>query len=353
MTRRGFGAVRKRPSGRYSASYIGLDEVRHFAPTTFESKLDAEAWLMARRTEMSGGDWKPPIKAVAFGDYAETWLEGRDLKPRTRALYRGLLDKWILPTFERTALRAITPESVRSWYSRLPREQKTLKANAYGLLRTILGTAQTDDLIVANPCRIKGAGSKKRVRQIKPLTPAEISALVDALPERYRLMTLLAVATGLRFGAITALQKSDIEGNVIHVRRGVTAVKGGFVEGTPKTDAGRRAVTIPGHLMAALTERLEILSDDEWVFPSRNGQNLSGSSLYRVWDRARKKIGRPDLRFHDLRHTQGVLLALSGASLHEIMARLGHTSPNTSLLYLHVAKGRDAELAKRLEQMLG
>ncbi len=105
--------------------------------------------------------------------------------------------------------------------------------------------------------------------------------------------------------------------------------------------------------MAALTERLEILSDDEWVFPGRNGQNLSGSSLYKVWKPAIKKIGRPDLRFHDLRHTQGVLLALSGASLHEIMARLGHSSPATSLIYLHVAEGRDAELAKRLEKMLG
>lgn len=46
---RGWGWIRKRSSGRFQASYIGPDNVRHFAPTTFELKIDAEEWLTQER----------------------------------------------------------------------------------------------------------------------------------------------------------------------------------------------------------------------------------------------------------------------------------------------------------------
>jgi hypothetical protein len=44
---RGWGWIRKRASGRYQASYIGPDHARHYAPTTFHHKVDAEEWLTA------------------------------------------------------------------------------------------------------------------------------------------------------------------------------------------------------------------------------------------------------------------------------------------------------------------
>ena len=51
--RRQFGYIRKLPSGRWHASYIGPDLVRHAAPFTFHAKLDAEAWLLAERDRKS------------------------------------------------------------------------------------------------------------------------------------------------------------------------------------------------------------------------------------------------------------------------------------------------------------
>ena len=57
----------------------------------------------------------------------------------------------------------------------------------------------------ANPCHIRGAGTAKRVHKIQPLTLQELATLVDEMPERYKLMTLLAAWCGLRFGLLTQL----------------------------------------------------------------------------------------------------------------------------------------------------
>ena len=104
--RRGFDAIRKLPSKRYQASYVGPDTVRHIAPMTFETAEDAEAWLAARWAEIKNEDWTPPTtrKPLTFGEHAERWLTNRQLKPRTRYHYRKMLDAKILPTFRDVAL---------------------------------------------------------------------------------------------------------------------------------------------------------------------------------------------------------------------------------------------------------
>ena len=48
-TKRSFGAIRRLPSKRYQASYIGPDLARHVAPETFTAKIDAEGWIAAER----------------------------------------------------------------------------------------------------------------------------------------------------------------------------------------------------------------------------------------------------------------------------------------------------------------
>jgi integrase len=70
-----------------------------------------------------------------------------------------------------------------------------------------------------------------------------------------------------------------------------------------------------------------------------------------VFYRARATAGRPDLRFHDLRHTGAVLAAQTGATLAELMGRLGHSTPGAALRYQHAAQGRDMEIAKALSAL--
>jgi len=56
-------------------------------------------------------------------------------------------------------------------------------------------------------------------------------------------------------------------------------------------------------------------------------------------------------RWHDLRHSGAVLAAATGASLAELMARLGHSTPQAAMRYQHAAQGRDRELAALLSKL--
>jgi integrase len=356
-----FGSIRILPSGRLQARYIGPDGLSHKAPTTFDTKGDAETWLATVRADIVRDAWNPsatsPRKALTFGTYADRWLTARTLQARTRSHYRSLLDRQILPTLASVPLRHITPDLVREWYATTAIDRPTLRSHAYGLLRTILGQAVRDDLIRANPCHIRGAGNSKRVHKIKPATLAELEAIVTAMPERYRAMVLLASWCGLRFGELAELRRSDVntKTGILHVRRGMVRADGETIVKKPKSDAGVRDVAIPPHLLPVLRAHLLEHAEpgkDGLLFPAASGGHLAPSSLYRVFYRAREAAGRPDLRFHDLRHTGAVLAAQTGATLAELMGRLGHSTPGAALRYQHAAQGRDMEIAKALSALV-
>jgi integrase len=264
-----------------------------------------------------------------------------------------------LPTFEHVALAAITPESVRSWHALTGTSRPTLRAHAYGLLRTILASAVSDQLIAVNPCHIRGAGGSRRVHKVKPATLDELEKLVAATkPERYRLMVLLASWCALRFGELAELRRSDIDlrSGIIRVRRAVVHVDGAFIVGTPKSDAGTRDVAIPPHLLPMVKDHLRTNitgGRKGLLFPAADGErHLAASTLYKSFYRARAAAGRPDLRFQDLRHTGAVLAASTGATLAELMGRLGHSTPGAALRYQHAAQGRDIEIARALSAMV-
>ncbi len=358
----GFGSVEQLPSGRYRAKYRAPDGRRHTGPTTFQTKQDARAWLAMQHADIVRKQWAPPDAApavkITFASYAHTWLTDRTLKPRTRDHYQRLLDVHLLPTFGTMVLTSITPTDVRKWHGRMGTATPTLRAHAYGLLRTIMATAVVDGLLGANPCHIVGAGSSTRVHKIKPATLAELEALVIEMPERYRVLTLLAAWCALRFGELTELRRKDIDldAGMIHVRRGVTRVDGEFIVGTPKSDAGTRNVAIPPHLIPALREHMgkSIAGGREGLlFPAAGNpsRHLAPATLYRVFYRAREAAGRADLRWHDLRHTGAVLAASTGATLAELMGRLGHSTPGAALRYQHAAEGRDTQIAVALSAL--
>ncbi|ROR53272.1 integrase [Luteococcus japonicus] len=366
MAKRSFGQITKLPSKRFRARYTGPDTRLHNAPHTFDTREDAEAWLADERRLISAGGWVAPEdrKAEAkrvvltFGEYAERWLAGRDLKPRTREHYRKLLDHELLPTFENMPLRAISSEAVKDWHAGMGRARPTLRSHCYGLLRTILGCAVDDEKIPMNPCHIRGAGNVKRAKKVEPATLAQLEAIAAAMPERYRPMVMLASWCALRFGELAELRRKDLDlsNGVIHVRRGVVRAEHGTVVGTPKSEAGIRDVAIPPHLLPMLKEHRASMassSPNALLFPAADGvSHMAPSSLYRVFYPARAAAGRPDLRWHDLRHTGAVLAAQTGATLADLMNRLGHSTPGAALRYQHAAQDRDAEIARKLSQMM-
>jgi integrase len=123
---------------------------------------------------------------------------------------------------------------------------------------------------------------------------------------------------------------------------------------SPKSDAGVRDVSIPPHIIPAIEAHLAqhvVVDRDALLFPAVNGGHLQPSTLSRHWYRARAQAGRDDLRWHDLRHSGAVLAAATGASLAELMGRLGHSTPQAAMRYQHVAAGRDREIAALLSKL--
>jgi integrase len=334
------------------------------AGKTFARKADAEAWAADKRRQLERGVIDKHQK-MTFGDYAAGWLAGRHvagrpIKPRTRAHYQAILDEHLLPAFGSRPLASLTAADVRGWHAITLTGRPTLRSHAYSLLRTILASAVDDELIAANPARIVGAGRAQRVHPIQPASVAELTAITDAMPERLRLMVTLASWCALRFGETVELRRADIDvsGEVIRIRRAAVRVKTDdghrFEVGDPKSDAGIRDVTIPPHLIPAVENHLAKFvarKRDALLFPADNGGHLQPSTLYRHWYKARQAAGRPDLRFHDLRHSGAVLAAATGATLAELMQRLGHSSPQAAMRYQHTAAGRAREIAALLSKL--
>ena len=81
------------------------------------------------------------------------------------------------------------------------------------------------------------------------------------------------------------------------------------------------------------------------VFIGPKGGRLRRSNFREIWNRARGAVGQPELHFHDLRHTGNTMAAAQGASLRELMERMGHSSPRAALIYLHATRERDQKIA--------
>jgi integrase len=358
-----FGSVDKRATG-YRARYWGPDGQRHQASTLFLTKREARDWLSLRRSEIIRKAWEPPEASASktkltFAAYADMWLEQRGLKDRTREHYRKLLDDHLIPEFGRRPLGAITTDDVRTWHTQFGAKTPTLRSHCYGLLRTILGSAVIEGKASTNPCVLRGAGSTKRKHQIRPASLPELAKLTAEMPAPYQALVLLASWCALRFGELTELRRGDVVldpnagRGVIRIERAVVRVEEGFRVTTPKSDAGVRDVAIPPHLVPVIAEHLAAHvgpEPDALLFPADHGGHLAPSTLYRRFYAARNAAGRPDLRFHDLRHSGAVLAAQSGATLAELMSRLGHSTPAAAMRYQHAAAERDQAIAEALSR---
>lgn len=78
---------------------------------------------------------------------------------------------------------------------------------------------------------------------------------------------------------------------------------------------------------------------------------MRGDAVRLALDRARQKAGLPNLRFHDLRHTGQTLAAMTGASLADLIRRLGHSSMAAARRYLRTSDGRDQQIAAALSRL--
>ena len=312
---RGWGHVRKLPSGRFQASYLGPDGKRHRAPMTYSKRADADGWLSDERRALERDSlgvsaWTAPadrnaqrwVQGESLSVFGKRWIAERaGLKPRTRELYEAQFRTLIEPDLGTIPIRHVTNARVRHWYADLDSAYPRRNSQAYSLLRSILGTAVEDGVLAANPCQVKGAVRVARKRDPVILTVEELAKVAHRMPEQYGMLVLLSAWCGLRWGEVSELRRKDIsaEYETLTVAR---AVDRRYRIQLPKTGKSRRVV-IPPHIRADLHKHLDHLvrdGDDALLFTSpHTGKHVDSETFRRLFNTALEGI-RDGVRVHDL-----------------------------------------------------
>jgi integrase len=334
------------------------------APETFARKAEAQRYLTLVESQIARGDWTDPERAkITLDDYAERWIAERaGLRPRTVELYRWLLRRHVSPWLGGVPLAGIDTPLVREWRAKLLTEGVSVStaAKAYRFLRSVLMTATNEDRIIPrNPCQVRGA-DKEQPQERPVLTVPEVMSLADAMPARLRAMIVLATFASLRFGEVTALERRDIDlvAGTVRVRRTFVEVRGeGLVPGPPKSQAGRRSVSVPPTVVEVMREHLAEYVDDDpsaLVFTGPKGGPIWRGNFRKLtsWSNTVAGLGLIGVHFHDLRHTGNTLAARSGVSTRDLMARMGHDSVRAAIIYQHATTEADARIAATLEAEL-
>jgi integrase len=96
---------------------------------------------------------------------------------------------------------------------------------------------------------------------------------------------------------------------------------------------------------------MESWAGTERVFVGRDGRIMRGNAISQAFGRARSLVGMDGFTFHDMRHTGQTLAASTGATLKDLMKRLGQASTVAAYRYMHAVDGRDAEIAAELSRL--
>jgi integrase len=357
-SRRIFGNTRQRSSGKWQA--LITEDGRRKSLGTFDSRRSADLAIAGYQSGATDSVWAGgSLESISFRDWATDWLQHKhDLKPASRSSYKSLLKNHLLPAFGDLRLRDVTPTAVRRWYSALAIEKPSTAVGSYRVLRAIFKTALRESVIAESPCQLVGAGTDRSPAREIP-TVAEVHELTMAMPTNLRAAVALAAWGTLRLGEILALERADID--LVARRVSITKTLGEIGSrresvplGTPKSDAGIRAIHLPGSVLPLLAHHMEHFvgsAPDSPLFTGTTGKHLWQKAVRRAWHSAIESVGVPHLHFHDLRHFAATMAGQAGATPSELMARGGWSSPQMVARYQHATEARDRSIADLLDVM--
>ena len=342
----------------------------------FETEGEAQAELRPLLREQRGGVWVTD-EQTTVGNYLENWVEAVDIRPSTRAGYEGHVRNHLVPRLGSYRLQNLDKFTIKSFYTTLADQGGNRRTGGPLTARTIhrihntlhraLEDAVEDGLIIKNPA--DGAHSEPRAvdHDMITWTADELAKFLRSVREDrwYPLWRTLAM-TGMRRAEVAGLkwEQVDLTARTIIVQRTRTRVRGGVVEGPPKTNRGRRTIDLDEGTVDALfawaaqqmTEQSEwgdAYQDEGWVFTWEDGSPLEPTGISSRFRRRLRNAGVPRMRLHDLRDTHATLLLKAGVPPHVVSQRLGHSTVAFTLqVYAHVLPGQQQEAAEKVAALV-
>ena len=357
----------------------------------FATRKEAEIAAAKLIQELDGGTYVEE-SIITFRKFAEQWLELYEVsgvKVSTIQIRRKEI-KWLLNYLSELRLRDITPERYQTALldlKKLGYAEQTIKG-IHTTARLIfqkaieLGKIKKDPtefaVIPKDKPTVEDIESKKEIP--KYLERDELICFLDTVRTHgsqleYTIFLTLAY-TGLRGGELLALKWSDVDFDeqTINITKTIfypSGVGDEHILLTPKTESSIRIIDIDKTVITELRKLRALQNEIRMVYRNRYydqnfifanltkhhrlGHPLNIRSLPRTMRRYLRLAGLDEsLTPHSLRHTHTSLLAEAGATLEEIMERLGHHDDETTRsVYLHITKKRKKAVAQLFANLMG
>lgn len=376
----GAGTIRQRKDGRWEARVtIGRDpgtgkQIQRsiYGATQAEVRKKLTQTISAVDT----GTYIEPCK-MTLNQWLDIWTRDYigDVKPSTALLYQNQIRLYIRPALGAIKLEALNPHDIQGLYNRLKSgnegksgvSAKTVR-NVHGVLHKALQQAVELGYLRTNPsdtCKLP----KKELREMHPLNEDQIPLFLKAIQgHRHEILYRVALFTGMREGEILGLTWTavDFQRGTITIKQQLTKEKkkgGKYYIAPPKNGKPRTITPAPTVMKLLQTQRRRQMEqrlqmgaqwqDSGMVFTNENGGYLSYRTVFDCFKRIVGKIGAPDTRFHDLRHSYVVLAIKSGDDFKTISENLGHaTVAFTMQVYAHVTDQMRQDSANRMEAFI-
>ena len=376
----GGGTIRQRPDGRWEARFtVGRDPGtgKQIQRSVYGStQKEVRQKLAQAVAALDNGDYFEPSK-MTLARWVEIWLEEYtgDKKYLTVKHYKAQCRAHIVPSLGAVKLSELTTPQIQAFYNHLQREGLASKSvrNIHGILTKCLSTAVQVGYLRNNPA---SAVTLPKVvkKDIQPLTDEQVRDFLRvSAADEYEILLKVILFTGLRESEAIGLTWDcvDFKAGTVKVCKQLQKRPlddGGFTFAPLKNDKTRILRPAP-FVMEFLKQREReqaqhrLAAGELWtgwstpeerktalVFTSPSGSNLHPQTVYAHYKKLAVKIGTPESRVHDLRHTYAVLSLQNGDDVKTVQDNLGHATAAFTLdVYGHVSQRMKDDSAARME----
>ena len=303
---------------------------------------------------------------ITLAEWLHTWQETylTGVKPYTLASYEGIIKNHLVPGLGAVRLDQLDPHTIQKFINGLDLSPKTVK-NVHGVLHAALRQAVLLRYVSHNAADNTSLPRVER-KEMHVLDEDATAAFLEALGGHpFELLYKFTLFTGLREGEVMGLtwDRVDFDRGTVLVDRQLQKdrTQGGEYRLASTKNDKARTIMPPLYAMQILRtqkarqaeQRLkagDLWQDHGLIFTNETGGNLAFSTVYKQYKRIVDGIGRPDLRFHDLRHSYAVAALRSGDDVKTLQANLGHHSAAFTLdQYGHVTEQMKQASADRME----
>lgn len=337
----------------------------------------AEAQALERSLLQEYADSGESPERMTVRELYEEYIESisHDIRETTLDKKKRDLEIIILPDLWNLRLDRLNTQVLQKWKNSVAKKDLSTrtKRNYFSQFNAMLNYAKKRTYIHTNPLSLIGQFKDvyftSEQEKLHYYTPEEFLTFLDVArtfaEENDTLLdwgsyVFFAIAgyAGMRRGEINALRWSDIDGNVIHVRRSIAQkLKGEDRETPPKNKSSVRDLIMPIPLEMILDEHKQRQQQNKaWSpeFRVCGGEKcLRDSSVDNRNIKYAKFAGLPHIRVHDYRHTHASFLVNEGINIQEIARRLGHSNvQETWNTYSHLYPREEERAISFLNRMV-